>query len=325
MTIPHAEVADSMLLSKAPKVSIIVMAYNHELYLEEAIDSLARQVTSFDYEILLGEDVSTDGTREVALRLQAKYPHLVRLFYSPRNRGMGGNFRFLVNLSRGEYIAGCEGDVFWIDDHKLQRQVDALDKVRTVDMAFTRGYELYMDGTRIPGWNYGDKPRVVSAKEMFRGLGFIAPAASSMMRGELVRALPEWMDTAPGPDLLHYLAGSSRGGAWYDPNFTVCYRIAHPTSFTVMHDRRSDEEYVVFFKALLHYIDRTCALYGVPRAFVAERINDYRLEIAKHNLSRRKPVAAAYHFARLDPSFVVRGLVRRIARISSFARRPSRR
>jgi glycosyltransferase involved in cell wall biosynthesis len=315
MTNPHVEIADFQRLPKAPKVSIIVMTYNHEPYLETAIDSLARQVTSFGYEIILGEDASSDGTREVAIRLQAKYPHLVRLFYSERNRGMAGNFRFLINFCRGEYFAGCEGDDFWIDDHKLQRQADALDRVRTVDMAFTRGYELHMDGTRVPGWDYGDQPRVVHPREMFRGLGFIAPAASGMMRGDLIRTLPEWMDAAGGADLLHYLAGSSRGGAWYEPNFTVCYRIGHPTSFTVMHDRRSHADYVAFFTGLLHYIGKTCDHYGVPRAIVADRINDYRLQIVKHSLSQRKLLSALYHFTKLDPSFVAGGLARRIARI----------
>ncbi len=323
MTNPHVEIADSQLLPKAPKVSIIVMTYNHEPYLETAIDSMARQVTSFDYEIILGEDASTDRTREVALRLQAKYPHLVRLFYSEFNRGMGGNFRFLINFCRGEYFAGCEGDDFWIDDYKLQRQADALDRLRTVDWAFTRGYELYMDGTRVPGWDYGDKPRVVPPKELFRGLGFIAPAASGMMRGDLIRALPEWMDVAPGPDLLHYLAGSSRGGAYYEPNFTVCYRMAHSTSFTVRHDSRTSAEYVTYFKALLHYIDKTCALYGVPRAIVADRINDYRLQVAKHSLRQRKPLAALYHLGKLDPTFVGKGIARRIARLSGLRRLPN--
>jgi glycosyltransferase involved in cell wall biosynthesis len=316
MTNPHVEIADFQLLPKAPKVSIIVMTYAHELYLEEAIDSLASQITSFEYEILVGEDASPDRTREVALRLQAKYPHLIRLFYSERNRGMGGNFRFLINFCRGEYFAGCEGDDFWIDDQKLQRQVDALDTVRTVDMAFTRGYELHMDGTRVPGWDYGGEPRVVSAEEMFRGLGFIAPAGSGMMRGDLIRGLPEWMDKSPGADMLHYMAGSSRGGAWYDPNFTICYRRAHPTSFTVLHDSRSDAEYVAYFKSLLHHIDKTCARYGVPRAILAERINDYRLQIAKHSLRQRKLLTALYHFGKLDPGFVGKGIARRIARIS---------
>jgi hypothetical protein len=158
---------------------------------------------------------------------------------------------------------------------------------------------------------------------MFRGLGFIAPAASTMMRGELVRGLPEWMDSAlGGADLLHYLAGSSKGGAWYEPNLTVCYRVGHPTSFTVKHDTRSHAEYVTFFKALLHDIDKTCALYGVPRAIVAERINDYRLQIAKHSLRQWQPLTALFHFARLDPSFMAKGVAGRIARIGGIRRAP---
>ncbi|HZG09370.1 MAG TPA: glycosyltransferase [Allosphingosinicella sp.] len=315
MTNPHVEIADHERLPTAPRVSIVVMTYNHEPYLREAVESLARQVTSFEYEILIGEDASHDRTRDVALGLQAEFPHLVRLFLSERNRGMTGNFRFLIDLCRGEYFAGCEGDDFWIDDHKLERQVHALDRVRTVDMAFTRGYRLYGDGTRVAGWNYGDQPRVVSSREMFRGLGYIAPAASSMMRGELVRSLPDWIDDAPVGDVFHYLAATARGGAWYEPNLTVCYRMAQPTSFSVAHENRTDEELIAFFKSAIDYVERTCRHYRVPRRVMAERLNEYQLQIAWRRFNQRKMLSGLWELARVDADFLARGAGRRLSRL----------
>jgi glycosyltransferase involved in cell wall biosynthesis len=315
MTNPHTEISDFERLPKAPRVSVIVMAYNHAPYLEQAVESVARQRTTFDYEILIGEDCSQDGTREVARQLQARYPDQVRLFYSPHNRGMVGNFRFLLGHCRGDYIGGCEGDDFWIDEEKLERQVSALDRLPGVDMGFTRGYQLFRDGSRVPGWDYGESPRVIAPGELFRGLAFIAPAASVVMRAHVLKGLPEWLDEAPNGDIFHYLAGASRGGASYLPEYTVCYRIAQPTSFTVVHERRSHAERIAFFEALLHYIDRTCAHYGVPRKIVSNRVNDFRLQIVIHSLADRKYLQAAAHFLRLDGVFVLRGVGRRLGRL----------
>jgi hypothetical protein len=251
----------------------------------------------------------------VAHRLQRKYPHLVRLIYSGKNRGMTGNFRLITRLCRGEYIAGCEGDDFWTDDRKLERQVEALDRLASVDMAFTRGYRLYPDGTRIPGWDYGPTARVIPQEEMFRGLGFIAPAASSVMRSAVLQGLPEWVDEAPVGDVFHYLAGSARGGAYYDPAYTICYRMAHAASFSVAHEERSDAERIAFFKASIHYMERTCRHYRIPRQVVAERLDEYQLQIAIHSFKLRKPLVALRELTQVGPVFLARGVGRRLVKL----------
>jgi glycosyltransferase involved in cell wall biosynthesis len=321
---PHTEIGDVALLPGSPRVSIIVLTYNHAPFLEEAVDSLAAQRTAFPYEIIVAEDASTDGTREVAVRLQRKYPHLVRLIYSEANRGMIGNFRLAVSLCRGEYIAGCEGDDFWVDPDKLQRQIDALDRLPDVDMAFTRGYELYADGTRVPGWDYGPASRLITAKEMFQGLGFIVPAASSVMRANILKELPQWVHEAPTGDSFHYLAGSARGGAWYDPHLTICYRRAHATSFSVAHDKRTDEEMIVFLKSFLDYFSRARRHYRVPRSVVAERLNDYQLQIAKRRIKQGKAGAGLRELARVDASFLLRGAGRRLGKALGLDKRRKR-
>jgi glycosyltransferase involved in cell wall biosynthesis len=312
----HVEVSDPGAIPKSPKVSIIVLAYQHEHYLAEAVESLAVQKAPFDYEIVIGEDASSDATRNVALALQRKYPHLVRVLYSERNRGMMGNFRFTLSHCRGEYLAGCEGDDFWIDEGKLARQVAALDAHPGVDMAFTRGYELYQDGSRIAGWDYGPQARIVTSREMFRGLGFIAPAASVVMRANIIHELPGWLDEAPVGDVFHYLAGSARGGAWYEPSFTVCYRIGQPTSFTVTHQERSHDERIAFFETSTRFVLRACAHYGVPRAVMADRLNEYRFQIVLHNYAKGNIAEALKNFAKLDMGFVLRGVGRRFAKLA---------
>lgn len=110
-----------------PKVSVLMITYNHEKYIEEAVRSVMMQETDFDYELIIGEDCSTDNTREIVLRLKDEFPDKIRLILHQENVGMIPNFIDVYNAATGEYIALCEGDDYWTDPKKLQLQVDFLE------------------------------------------------------------------------------------------------------------------------------------------------------------------------------------------------------
>jgi glycosyltransferase involved in cell wall biosynthesis len=118
------------------KVSVCVVTYNHSNYIKQCLDSILNQKTDFSYEILLGDDASTDGTREICTEYATKHPQRIRLFLHCRENNIKidgrstGRFNFLYNLysARGKYIAMCEGDDYWTDSLKLQKQVDFLEK-----------------------------------------------------------------------------------------------------------------------------------------------------------------------------------------------------
>ena len=198
-----SEISDASRLSKAPKVSVVVMAYNHEDCLAQAVDSIAVQKASFPFEIIIAEDCSTDGTRAVAEALQKKYPEHVRLVFTPANKGMNRNLRFALGLARAPYIAFCEGDDFWIDERKLDRQVAMLDASPGVDLAITGGVVVNRDGSseEKAEWNYGPDQRVVPARELFSRFTWVAPTASMLWRSAVTRDLPEWLDDAPFADM----------------------------------------------------------------------------------------------------------------------------
>ena len=121
-------------VSSNPTVSVLVQAFNHEAFIEQCLKGILEQKTDFDYEILLGEDYSSDRTREICRDYATKYPEKIRLFlHHPDNKinvlsTTTGNFNAFYNLfsAKGEYIAFCEGDDYWNDPGKLQKQVDAL-------------------------------------------------------------------------------------------------------------------------------------------------------------------------------------------------------
>lgn len=113
-----------------PVISVVVSTYNHERYIERCLRSIAAQECSYPFEVLVGEDCSPDGTREVLRRLEGELPDNFQIIYRAQNMGMRGthtNSDDLVLRARGTYLACCEGDDFWTDPHKLQRQVDFLE------------------------------------------------------------------------------------------------------------------------------------------------------------------------------------------------------
>lgn len=123
-TVEHS---DPALLVHEPRVSVIVLCYNHERFLEIAVRSVLGQACDFDVEVIIGEDASPDGSLGVAMRLQAQHPDRVRVLTSPTNVGMHANHARLVRAARGRYLAYCEGDDYWTSTAKLAQQVDFLD------------------------------------------------------------------------------------------------------------------------------------------------------------------------------------------------------
>lgn len=109
------------------KLSVFVVTYNQEKYIRQCLDGILMQKVDFDYEVVIGEDHGTDGTRAICEEYAAKYPQ-IRLLPLTENLGVAGNWRRVLLECKGEYVAMCEGDDYWLDDNKLQKQVDFLDR-----------------------------------------------------------------------------------------------------------------------------------------------------------------------------------------------------
>lgn len=113
---------------KAPCVSVCMITYNHERYIAQAIDGVLMQETDFPIELLIHDDASTDRTAEIVREYEKKHPSIIKAIYQTENQYSKGNPPWVINLKRaqGEFIAYCEGDDYWTDPRKLQKQVDYL-------------------------------------------------------------------------------------------------------------------------------------------------------------------------------------------------------
>ena len=112
------------------RLSVFCTAYNHEAYIAQTLDSFLRQKTDFPFEVLVTDDASTDGTTDIIRRYAEEHPDVIRFFHQEKNlysQGIHVVDAVMYPNARGEYIAYCEGDDYWTDDTKLQRQVDFLD------------------------------------------------------------------------------------------------------------------------------------------------------------------------------------------------------
>ncbi len=120
----------TLYTSEAPIVSICCSTYNHEKFICEALDGFLIQKCNFPVEILIHEDCSTDNTAAIIKEYQQKYPHLIKPVFQKENqysKGIKPFTHLLYPRARGKYIALCEGDDYWTDPYKLQKQVDVLE------------------------------------------------------------------------------------------------------------------------------------------------------------------------------------------------------
>jgi glycosyltransferase involved in cell wall biosynthesis len=119
-------------------VSVCMITYNHASYVEKAIKGILLQEVNFRYELVIGEDNSTDETREICEQYERDYPEIIRLLPKEPRKGMSKNFLETIQKCEGKYIAFCEGDDYWTDPNKLQLQVDFLENNPTFVLSSTR-------------------------------------------------------------------------------------------------------------------------------------------------------------------------------------------
>ena len=247
MDIPCIETSDVEKLCENPVVSVHMITYNHEPYIRQAIEGVMMQKTDFEFELVIGEDASTDKTREICFEYQKRYPDKIRVLWWHENLGKvghpaGGNAKRTTAHCRGEFIAFCEGDDYWTDSLKLQKQVDVMRKNSNVSFVFTDS-TIYDERSKVIEEWLGAKcylPGVIKGGDFFsmysfgRDMvhgpgpeGFIA-TASCMLRTDLLSVLCKKYEVFSWQLLLGdkqlWLGLATLGDVFYLPDKTAVYR-----------------------------------------------------------------------------------------------------
>lgn len=212
-------------------VSISCITYNHEDYIADAIESFLKQKTDFKYEILIHDDASTDRTAAIIREYENKFPDVIKAIYQTENQySKGVSVDIIIKKkAKGKYIAECEGDDYWLDEYKLQKQVNYMEENPACTFCFSNArvddQNNYNESRLVIPWLpenrkfFNDENRMYSAGEL-QLLGFI-PAMSFLYPRRILEKLPDWYLDAPVGDNALKLLAASNGYAYY-MNETMC-------------------------------------------------------------------------------------------------------
>lgn len=194
---------------KQAVVSVHMLTYNHAPYIAQAIESVLMQEVSFDYELVIGDDCSTDGTEKIVQAYRDKYPDIIRLHQQERNLGLYANQDIVRRACRGKYIAWLEGDDFWTSSKKLQKQVDLLESHPEYSCCFH--WCNWIEPGRSPH-NFGPphiKP-FFTLDDLLR-FGHFVPTSSVLVRNHLKETYPTWMKKSDIMDMSYLILFAQHG------------------------------------------------------------------------------------------------------------------
>lgn len=220
-------------------VSIVCLAYNHERYIKEALDSFLTQQTDFNYEVLVHDDASTDNTAKIIKEYELKYPNIIKPIYQTENqysKGIKISWAFAYPKARGKYIALCEGDDFWVDLLKLQKQVDFLEMHDECSLCVHRAI-VYDNATKskIGEIRPSHQNSYFSTEQIILGDGDIFATNSMVFRKEFALTLPKFYLNAPIGDYPLNIYLSLCGKVYYFDDCMSAYRVNVEGSWTSTH------------------------------------------------------------------------------------------
>lgn len=205
------------------KVSVLIITYNHSKFIAQAIESVLMQKVNFEYEIVIGEDSSTDNTRQILLDYQKQYSDKIRLLLPEKNLGMHRNFVNTLQACRSEYIAILEGDDYWIADDKLQKQVEFLDENPDFTICFHNVMVFHEDNQYQPYIFLHNQPTVSYIEDLLIRNFISTP--SVMYRNGLVESIPTWFYEQGMGDWIFHILNAQYGKIGYIDEVMSAYRI----------------------------------------------------------------------------------------------------
>lgn len=272
-----------------PLVSVCCVTYNHKDYIESAIEGFLIQKTSFPIEVIIHDDASTDGTTHIVKRYADKNPGLIFLILQNENQySQGGKplQNFIWPRALGKYIALCEGDDYWTDPLKLQKQVDFLETNPDCSICFHATERVYENQ---PEKNYIHRPLNIPANSRFGiehvilgGGGFMATNSIMTLREHLLDR-PSWVDKAPVGDGPLMLICATKGEVGYIDDVMGKYRVLTANSWSsTMHNPKKRREHYLAIIEMWNEFDKWT--HGKYHKFVRQKkilntYNHYRIKL----------------------------------------------
>lgn len=216
-------------------VSIRCLVYNHEPYLRQCLDGFVMQKTKFRFEAIVHDDASTDNSAAIIREYAEKYPHIIKPILETENlysKHDGSLKRIMDSHTHGRYIALCEGDDYWTDPHKLQKQVDYMEMHPMCSLCFHAHQELNKDSFILVRRYTQLVEKCPMADIILGDGGFMATNSMVYRRDKILKKEPEWAKNAPIGDLPLMLKMATQGTVAYIDDVMSVYRINTSGSWT---------------------------------------------------------------------------------------------
>lgn len=222
-------------MEKETMVSIVCEAYNHEKYIADAIGSFLMQKTEFPFEILIHDDASTDRTAEIIREYEKKYPDIIKPIYQSENQYSKGVNVGLFNSRRatGKYLAICEGDDYWTEPSKLQKQVDYMEANPECSMCVHAAQKVSSIRKKVVSKvRPSSKSRIFTVEELIEGGGDFVATNSIVYDIEKLGEMPQFYQNAVVGDYPLVIYAALKGSVYYMDEIMSAYRIGVSGSWT---------------------------------------------------------------------------------------------
>lgn len=232
-----------------PTVSVVLRTYDHARFIAQAIESVLIQQASFSFELVIGEDCSSDGTREIVEEYAERNPETIRAVLPDHNLGHGEIFRLALEATRGEFIAYLDGDDYWTSPLKLAEQVAFLEKNSDCACCF-HDVSLVYDDAGLPSGAVS--PELGEERFTLEQIVMecFVPSPAMMFRREVAEGLPDWIFESAWIDWMIHIRAAQLGPLGYLPQPLAAYRVHRGGMFSGL-DRLSQlEEDLTFYERL---------------------------------------------------------------------------
>jgi glycosyltransferase involved in cell wall biosynthesis len=245
-------------------VSISCLTYNHENYIKDAIEGFLMQKGNFDIEVLIHDDASTDNTTEIIKEYQNKYPDIIKPFMQAENQLSKGvkrlGNRYNNTRAKGKYIALCEGDDYWTDPNKLQKQIDFMENNKEYSMCYHTAAVVDVEKNSLNKLikPFNDDGEVPIEVFILRGGGSFQ-TASVMYRKELMDNPPKWYFESPVGDVPQALILATKGKIMFLDETMSAYRKGAEVSWTerVYKNKEKCKDYLISRIKMLDYFNES--------------------------------------------------------------------
>ena len=253
------------------KASVSMITFNHEKFIAQAIESIMSQQTSFEFELVIGDDGSTNNTRAICEQYQKQFGNKIRLIFNDKNIGSVNNFLQNIYSCDGDFIAICDGDDFWTDNSKLQKQVSFLDSHKDYSFCFTNVRSVDANGKQIKPFTQ------IYYNDTFTHESYVAkitpPTVTTLFRKNMLpKVFPDEFKVLPNTDMFLKALLSEKGKVHFENSVTASYRINNAGVYSGLNSFKKLEDKIKAYNLMFSYFKNNTVRKNILDAIASTNI-----------------------------------------------------